>query len=173
MHVSRGPYAHAGIAFHFSGSPHDDFFVDCRAVVNEESAQSGLSVKTPLDIYRTQAAHHAAHVETVLMPLDLSESEIADTIGLYHRFYPWVRYGGAQLFSNWIAARTPFYISRRQSCRFRWTCSEAVVRLMPVRIQTEIFHIGEFRFDEYLPSGPLPASVHRLATLAGIPSIPL
>ena len=173
MAVTHGPYAHCGVVYTCSFSPEKTCFVECLATPKKEHERPGLSFPSPLSSLILYANTHPNCFECILMKLPVSTAQALSSWRYYKAIRHSVQYAGAQLLSNWLSCRTGMLLSRRRSNPYRWTCSEAAVRLTPLQVQHDIFKIGDFRFDEFVPSGSYPASIHRLATAAGLPSVPI
>jgi len=173
MAVTHGPYAHCGMVYTCSQSKDLSVFVECVATPKKENERPGLSFPVPLASLSLYSAAHADCYECIFIELPVTSTQAIASWRFYKAIRHSVRYAGAQLLSNWLSCRSGLLLSRRRSNPYRWTCSEAAVRLTPLQVQHDIFKIGDFRFDEYVPSGRFPASIHRLATAAGLPSVPV
>jgi len=171
--VTSGRYAHAFLIFVSRSQPDASCIVECKASNQEDKNGNGLTLPAPLSSQSLYVARHPFSVVAVKMLLPVSPKEVALCYDMYTQARPHVRYAGAQLFANWLSFKTRLSVYRRRSNPNLWTCSEAVVRLLPLDLQSSMFDVGTYRYDEYVPSGPAPSSLYRMAAHYGIAAIAL
>jgi len=172
MRVTKGEYAHAFVVYHNQHDSSQDIFVESQKRSSSLNASRGLSFPIPLSALRLYIAAHKHSIQSVLIQIPASPIAVADSYSYYLSKINAVRYAPLQLLSNYISARTKLLFSTSLTAKNRWTCSEAAIRLMPPSVQHSYFKVGVFRYDEYVPSGTVPASIARLATNAHLPFFP-
>jgi hypothetical protein len=148
-----GRFAHCAIGLCCPASSWERVAFETKAANDELLGKSGLRGPFPsADLYAWKN-RQARTRQIVAHSLTVSQKE-ADTIYFWLLTrVPRIRYAGLQLLSLAINTMFKTVITRRQTDPHRWTCSETIARALPLYYRDVALHVGEYRFDEYMPSG--------------------
>jgi len=151
--ATGGKFSHCFPVFYVNGSPmYFESISKKDRTTKKTGARGPMELDNVTDWWRDKPLSRSFKLQPETGYLPFATDECWDAYDTAARAVRSVHYAHLQIMGNWITQRTGLRFACKWGSRFRWTCSEFCMLLVPARY-LDYFSMRRLTVDDIVPSG--------------------